>query len=188
MTRDTVNNEGRPGSKWRILAWGLGAALVLAPLLAMQVTDQVVWGPADFAIAAALVGGVGLAFDVAVRMTRNSAYRAGLGIALTAAFLLIWINLAVGIIGSEDNPANWMYAGVLAVGATGAFVGRFESRGMARAMFAAAFSQLLVAAIALSTGLGFTGPITIAFTALWLLSAVLFRKAARDQGQASGAS
>ena len=33
-----------------------------------------------------------------------------------AAFLLIWINLAVGIIGSEDNPANLMYGAVLLLG------------------------------------------------------------------------
>ena len=36
--------------------------------------------------------------------------------AIVAAFLLIWINLAVGINGSEDNPANLMYGGVLTVG------------------------------------------------------------------------
>ena len=28
----------------------------------------------------------------------------------------IWMNLAVGIIGNEENPANLVYSGVLAVG------------------------------------------------------------------------
>ena len=39
-------------------------------------------------------------------MTGNSAYRAAVGVAIAAAFILVWMNLAVGIIGSEDNPAN----------------------------------------------------------------------------------
>jgi hypothetical protein len=43
-----------------------------------------------------------------------------------AAFILIWMNLAVGIIGSEDNPANLMYGGVLAVAIVGAFMVRFR--------------------------------------------------------------
>jgi hypothetical protein len=46
------------------------------------------------------------------------------------------MNLAVGIIGSEDNPANLMYGGVLAVGIIGAIIARFEPHGMARALVA----------------------------------------------------
>ncbi len=50
------------------------------------------------------------------------AYRFAVGVALAAAFLLVWMNLAVGLIGSEDNPANLMYFGVLAVGFIGAII------------------------------------------------------------------
>ena len=57
---------------------------------------------------------------------------------------------------------------------------------MVRALYATALTQVLVALIA---GLGSTGPIwprdililTGLFIALWLLSARLFRKAAREQ-------
>jgi hypothetical protein len=52
---------------------------------------------------------------------------------------------------------------------------------MARALVATALAQALVAAIALIAGLGFAGPITVCFAALWLISAGLFRKAAREQ-------
>jgi len=60
---------------------------------------------------------------------------------------------------------------------------------MVRALYATALAQAAVASIALIAGLGSTGPIwpkdililTGFFIALWLLSARLFRKAAREQ-------
>ena len=116
MTGNTANEGRRRRSRWRIAAWGAAAALLLLPLCAMQVTDAVVWDLADFVVAGALVVGVGVTYELAARMIGNSAYRAAVGVALAAVFILVWGNLAVGIIGSEDNPANVMYGGVLAVG------------------------------------------------------------------------
>ncbi len=102
--------------------------------------------------------------------------------ALAAAFILVWVNGAVGIIGSEDNDANLMYYGVLAVGLIGTFVARFQPRGMA--LFAMALAQALVAVIALIAGLGspWSGPLEILvlngfFVALFVGSAWLFRRA-----------
>ncbi len=99
------------------------------------------------------------------------------------------MNGAVGIIGDESNDANMMYFGVLAVGAIGAIVARFQPGGMVRALYVTAFAQVAVAVIALIAGLGSTAPvwpndilvITGFFVALWLLSAWLFRNAARQQ-------
>jgi hypothetical protein len=158
----------------------MGAAVLLLPLVAMQFTDEVNWDLADFAFAGALVAGVGVLSELAVRRASSRAYRAAAGVALATAFILIWANAAVGIIGSEDNPANAMYVAVLAVGIAGALIARFRPRGMARAMAATALAQVLVAVIALVAGLGSAGPITVFFTALWFLSAWLFRKAARE--------
>jgi hypothetical protein len=110
-------------------------------------------------------------------MTGNNAYRAAGGVALAAAFILVWMNLAVGIIGNEDNPANLMYGGVLAVGIIGAVIARFQPHGMARALVATALAQALAAVIALIAGLGYTFILTGFFVALWLISAWLFRKA-----------
>ena len=84
--------------RWRIVAWGSAALLIVAPLLAMQVTDQVDWGVFDFVFAAMLIGGVGAGWELALRMTRNRAWRVAIAMALAAAFLLIWAELAVGII------------------------------------------------------------------------------------------
>ena len=129
---------------------------------------------------------------MATQKTGNHAYLAAVGVALAAAFVLIWLNLAVGIIGTEDNPANLMYGGVLAVGIIGAVIVRFQPHGLARALFATALAQALVGVIALIAGLGSTGPtwpanilgLTGFFAALWLISAWLFRNAAREQTRA----
>jgi len=183
---------GRHGSLWRAATWATIAALMLLPLLAMLITDQVVWDLADFAAFGALLAGAGASCELAARKTSNTAYRAAVGVAVVAAFILIWINLAVGIIGFEDNPANLMYGGVLAVGIVGALIVRFNPQGMARALAATALAQALVGVIALIAGLGSTGGsnganwpgaivfLTGFFAALWLISAWLFRKAARE--------
>lgn len=126
--------------------------ILLIPLSAMQFSDQVNWGLGDFVAAGALLFGTGLAFKLVARKSDTIGYRAAVGVALAAALLLVWANLAVGIIGSEDNPANLMYLGVLAVGTIGAIIARFEAHGMARALFATALAQASVAAIALLAG------------------------------------
>ena len=97
-----------------LIALAVGFILLLV-WLAMQITDEVAWNMADFVIAGALLFGTGLAYELVARKVDSIAYRAAVGVALAAALLLVWMNLAVGIIGSEDNPANLMYIGVLAV-------------------------------------------------------------------------
>jgi hypothetical protein len=158
--------------------------------LAMQITDEVVWDLADFVFAGALILGTGLTYVLAARKAGNIAYRFAVGVALAAALLLVWINLAVGIIGTEDDLANLMYIGVLAVGIIGAIIARFQPHGMARALFATALAQALVAVIALIFGLGspWSPPGVLGililngfFVALFVGSALLFRNAAREQ-------
>ncbi|MCB5175304.1 hypothetical protein [Microvirga lenta] len=181
---------------WRLAPWAISALLLLLPLVAMQFTDEVAWDETDFAVFGAMLFGACGTYELAARMTGSVAYRAAVGVAVAAAFVLIWINLAVGIIGSEDNPANLMYGGVLAAGIVGALVVRFQPRGMALALAATALAQVLVGVIALTAGLGSTGEnwprvilvLTGFFAALWLLSAWLFRKAAREPASTGAAS
>jgi hypothetical protein len=156
--------------------WGTAALLLLLPLVAMQFTDEMAWDLADFALLGVMLVVACGTFELAARMTGNNAYRAAVGVALAAAFILVWMNLAVGIIGTEENPANLMYGGVLAVGIIGAVIARFRPHGMARALVATALAQALVAVIAPGAGLD-TFVLTGLFVGLWLLSAWLFRKA-----------
>ena len=181
MAGNTDQGGERRGSRWSIAVWGTAALLLLLPLVAMQVTDEMDWDLADFVIFGIMLATACGAYELAARRTGSYAYRAAAGVALATAFILVWMNLAVGIIGSEDNPANLMYAGVLAVGIVGALAARFRPLGMARALVATALAQALVAVIALAAGWGFTLVLTGIFMALWLGSAWLFRRAAREQ-------
>ena len=185
------------------------AFILMLPFLAMQLhlgvsdpggaTEGVAWTPFDFAFAGVLLFGTGLAYELVAKKMSNVAYRAAVGIALASALFLVVVNGAVGIIGSEDNPANLMYAGVLAVGIIGAFIARLKPHGMARALFAMALAQALVAVIALiavemdpsvwgeETRMQQPSPVfqilgvNAMFIALFLGSAGLFRTAARGQ-------
>jgi hypothetical protein len=170
--------RAQPGTRWRIAAWSVAAVVLLLPLLAMQVTDEVAWTPADFAAAGALIGAVGIAFEFALRRSASRACRAAAGLALATGFVLVWLTLAVGLLGSEDDPANLMQGGVLAVAIAGALIVRFRPAGLARAMAAAALAQALAAAVALAAGFGADALLVVAFAVPWLASAWLFRRAA----------
>jgi hypothetical protein len=185
MEGQTEHGSGWSGAPWRIAGWSTVAALVLLPWVAMQFTSEVNWTLGDFVAAAVLLGGVGLAFEGAVRLSTSWLYRAAFGVALMSGLMLIWINLAVGIIGDEDNPANLMFAGVLALAAVGALVARFRAGGMALALAVTAAAQLLVGVVAVATGLtaprsGLIFLLNGFFVALWFASAWLFRAAARN--------
>jgi hypothetical protein len=165
------------------------AFILLFPLVAMQITDQVAWDLADFAVAGALLGGTGLMYELAAKKAGNIAYRAAAGVALAAALMLVWLMGAVGVLGEEGDRADLMYLGVLAVGIIGAVIARFRPHGMARALLATALAQALVAVIALIAG-KHQAPISSVFevvglngffVALFIGSAWLFRQAGRWQ-------
>ena len=158
--------------------------ILLVSLVAMQFTAEVNWTLSDFVFAWVIMAGTGLAYRLATRNAANLPYRFGVGLGLAAAFMIVWGNLAVGFIGSEGNPANLMYAGVLAIGLVGAFIARFQPQGMALAMIATALAQFLVPVIALFL-LKSEVPLLVFglntfFVVLFAGSAWLFQRAARQ--------
>ena len=179
--------EGRLINPWRMLGWGGAVALLLAPLLAMRFTSEVNWTASDFIFAGVLFALIGGAFELAVWASRNRAYRAGAALALLGTFLTLWSNLAFGIVGSENNPANMLFFVALLVGVVMASVGRFHARGMSAASLATAASLGIAFAVAVMrpTDEPFVPHIrealgTGVFAALFLASSALFRKAARE--------
>jgi hypothetical protein len=168
--------EWSPGAMQRVALWGGAAALMLLAILPERLTGTIAWDAGEFVFLALLLGAVG-AHELAARVPRRFAYRAAVALGVAAGLLQAWINLAVGTIGSEDNPANAIYFAVVTAASLGAVLVRLRARGMAWVMLAAAVAQVLAFLIALVAGLGFTGPITVFFVALWLASARLFRTA-----------
>jgi hypothetical protein len=167
------------------------ACILLIPAGAMLFkVEGWAWGPGDFIAAWVLLAGVGLAYRLIAQKAANSAagasYRLATGVGLGAGFLLLWVNGAVGLIGSEENPANLLYGGVLAVGAVCAALARLEPLGMARALATTALAQFLVPVVALVIRPDDFGPgipqvfaLNLGFVLLFAVSALLYRHAGR---------
>ncbi len=102
----------------------------------------------------------------------------------TALFLVLSAG-ALGIIGSGGRP-DLMYVGVLVVLVLGSVVARLRARGMAVVLLVTAMGPLVVAGIALATGLHRTEgasaldivALSGMFAAMFGCSAWLFRRAA----------
>jgi len=119
-------------------------------------------------------------------LTRGlNVYRIAIGVAVVTALLLVWLTLAVGT--EDDNSGGLMYLGVIVLG-IGAITARFQPQGMVRALFATALAQALVAVIAMiAWGQYFEFLILNGFfIALWVGSALLFRRAIHANNQESG--
>jgi hypothetical protein len=164
---------------WRIAGWSLAALILLLPLIAMRFTDEVNWTASDFLFAGVLIGGVGLLFELAVRSSRNLAFRAGAALALGVSFLIVWANAAVGMIGDEDNPYNLLFGVVLLIALLGSALARLRPAGMALTMGAAGIVHLAIALGGLSTD-QHGATMSALFAGPWLLAALLFRAAAKE--------
>jgi hypothetical protein len=183
----TKTETGGPRGLWRAAAWGGAALLLLTPLVAMRFTNEVQWTGFDFAVFSAMLAVPLLVLELALRFAGSFAYRAGVVVALGTAFLITWSNLAVGIIGNENNPLNQMFFGVIALSLVGVFLVRFRARGMARVMAVTAAAQFATGFVALAHE-QFVFVIVGVFALGWLLSAWLFRQAAdrAAEGRAGG--
>lgn len=164
---------------WRLIGWGSIAALMLAPAVAMRLTDEVNWTGGDFLFAALMFGSVGLAAELTVRAHSSAAYRAGMGLMLAGCFLTIWINLAVGIVGGEENPVNSIFFLIPLLAIAGSALSGFRARGMVLVALALAAAQLATMLWLWLSGQGFPIGFTVFFGTLWLIAAALFRQAGR---------
>lgn len=176
----------------RLGIWGIATGiLLLIPLIAMQFTDEVNWEIADFVIMGTVLMAIGLLYELIARRSGKTIYRTAFGVGLLGAFLLFWVNGAVGIIGSADQPANLMYGAVFVVGLIGGLISRFKAKGMAVTLFATAGVQMLVPAVAFfiwpppvtSWSPGVLGVFLLSafFALLFLTSALLFRQASTSK-------
>jgi hypothetical protein len=164
--------------KWRLIGWG-GAALLLAiPGLA-----NFPWTASDFIVMGVMFSITGVTIELAVRSSTDWAHRLGALVAILAGFLTVWLNLAVGMIGSDDNPYNLWFGGVLAIAISAALLSR-SSATMAGMMVVTALAQAAASIFGFSTDLR-GGVLSLVFAGLWLLSAGLFWMASRQGSSVS---
>jgi hypothetical protein len=184
--RQAMAEIAKTGVPWRVVGWGGAVALLAVPFLAMGFTSEVNWTASDFTFAGVLLAVIGGGFELAVKMSSNVHYRLGAALALLATLLTIWANLAVGIVGSNDNPANLWFFAALLLGILASMVGRFSASGMSVAAFATAVALWVAFSLAVvqptdeplvKHSVEFTG-ISI-FALLFIGSGALFRRAAK---------
>lgn len=172
------------------------ALLLLIPLLAMQFSSEVNWDLSDFVIMGTVLLGIGISYELVARRSSRTVYRIAFGTGLVGAFLLFWVNGAVGIIGNEGQDANLLYGAVFIVGFVGAFIARFKPKGLSITLFVATATQMLVPVIALiiwpppttswSPGVFGVFLLSAFFALFFLASALLFRQAAANGNLVKG--
>jgi hypothetical protein len=135
--------------KNRIVGWASFIIItLLIPFTAMQLTPEVRWSISDFILMGTLLTGIALTYELIARKSNKRFYRFAFALALLGAFLLFWINGAVGIIGNEKQEANLLFGIVIAAGFIGALLSRFKAKGMSVTLFIVALIQLLIPVIA----------------------------------------
>ena len=75
-------------------------AILLIPLIAMQLTNEVNWSLFDFIIMGAMLTITGLLGEIIFKKVKKYKHRVTLYVVVAIIFLLIWAELAVGIFGT----------------------------------------------------------------------------------------
>lgn len=180
-TQQTENASESRSNPMRIPVWGTAACLLLLPLVGMQFTTEVNWTGSDFLIMGIMLLLACSTYEFGVWLSHGDiAYRAGFAVAVAASFLLVWVNLAVGIIGKEgeNDIANLLFAAVIIAWIIGGLIARFRPLGMSYAMIVATVVHVAIALFAAIAGWGYEAAVSgVLFCAMWLASTALFRKA-----------
>ncbi len=74
--------------------------LLIIPLIAMQLTDEVEWSLFDFIIMGTLLLITGLMGEIIFKKVKKYKHRVILYVVIAIIFFLIWAELAVGIFGT----------------------------------------------------------------------------------------
>jgi hypothetical protein len=88
----------------RYIGWGTAVLLIVLPFSAMEFTREVRWNVGDFLVLAALLALFGLPLELVARLGAGRFYAGALALALAGAFLISWVNLAVGIVEARTIP------------------------------------------------------------------------------------
>lgn len=168
----------------------VATSLIVIPLIAAFLTEEVDWNVGDYVFAWILIFTAGLTYKLASeRMSDSTYFRIAVGVGVFATLALIWTNLAVGIIGSENNFFNLWYFGIVIVITFGTLIAQLKPNRMALALLVTALAQVLVTLTAFITEMHHKTGSSVSeillingfFIVLFLISAGLFRQAAFKQ-------
>lgn len=144
----TAAGRSNDGARRRRSLWKGPALVATVMLLILLLASHIVvgwnWGPAAFVAVGTVIFSIGFVYELVTRNREAIAYRAAVGIAFAAAFMLAWANLVQM---ADVIPAARMYFGVPVVGCIGTALARLRPNGMALALFATALAQALVLAV-----------------------------------------
>lgn len=177
------NGAPRRGNPFRWHAWGGAAVLLSLPAIAMRLgVGDVDWSGSDFVVMGVILAIACGGFELVMYVSGDWLYRAAGALAILAGFMLVWVNLAVGLVSDGGNPFNLGFMGVLGVGAAGALLARFQPRGLSNTLLAMALAHAVVVAAALLSGIDRLGAsLSALWLGPWLLAAALFRRAGRQK-------
>lgn len=77
-----------------------GLIILLVPLIGMQLSSEINWGLLDFIVAGILIIVLILVLELIFRKVQSNKKRLWLVILIGILFIMIWVELAVGIFGS----------------------------------------------------------------------------------------
>jgi hypothetical protein len=97
---DAMTANNTPVSRSLLAVAGISALILVIPLAAMQFTTEVAWTLSDFIIMGILLMSAGTAYVVGSRMFTSAGQRLVVGALVGLVFLLVWLELAVGVFGT----------------------------------------------------------------------------------------
>ena len=175
---------GSKRENWTIWLWVGALALLLVPFIAMRVTTEVNWTLGDFIFAGLMLSALCGLVQLAVRRSSTAIYRWAMALAGLGGFAVIWVNLAVGIVASEDNDYNSVFFLIILATIAAAGVVRIKAAAMAKVLPVTAIALLVALGIGQFLGGDELHDTRIAewvgvtvFAGMFGLSAILFRRA-----------
>lgn len=135
-----------------LFATVIAGSLLLVPFTASFYVEGFNWSTSDYLFAFMMFFVTVTSYKMITRSNTSAIYKFAIGFSLFSGFFMVWVNLAVGIIGAEDNPINIYYFIVILIGLVGANLVRLRPEGMARVMGIMAASIIVIVFIALVTG------------------------------------
>lgn len=171
---------GKALNGWRIAGWGVLAALLILPAIAMRFSPEVDWTVSDFVFAGIILAALGIGGEIALRVGRNAPHRSGIGIAALGSFLTVWINGAVGMLGSEDEPTNLVFIALVGVAIVASLLVWFRPsimRWIMAALSAGQFAVGIAAGLWTMPGHAIEWGVLSFFALIWGTSAACFHAA-----------